>query len=633
MGGDLYAEIDALFTTPDLPEDVGGGLALIAEALRPLDPRLIWLADAEGHPVATYVSLDAHPAPGREQLAAQTRDLLARLQGLRACAFRDGQPPAVGWIVSLGLPAEGHTIAGTLGRCQSPEQWVVDSQALLECCGRLALDRLQAQAEYARQAIRLKHLQAERDTLQSSYTQIMARSLEERERRLQEQAQHMEHLEREVAKRSADLREALEKANAASQAKTEFLANMSHEIRTPMTAILGCTDLLIEESWGRKEALRWLEVIRRNGEHLLSIINDILDISKIEAGKMPIERISCCPIELIEDVEVLMRPRAVERNLAFEIHLATPVPQTITSDPTRVRQILVNLISNAIKFTPKGGITVTLSLIEPAAPNHEPLLKFEVADTGIGIEPHQAQRLFKPFSQADTSTTRKFGGTGLGLAISKRLAEALNGSLTLQSAPGKGSTFCVTIATGPIDGVPRITGRSPKSLPEPIETPPPPPTRGTPPLADTRILLAEDGKDNQTLISTLLKKAGAQVDIAENGRIACEVAMQALRQGCPFDLIFMDMQMPELDGCSATSRLRQEGYRGPIVALTANVMSSDRAKCLEAGCDDFVPKPINVKSLLETAATYIRLGRREANPARLEPPQSQSPGPPDALTP
>ncbi len=406
--------------------------------------------------------------------------------------------------------------------------------------------------------------------------------------------------------RMASLELSYAAARAANRAKSEFLANMSHEIRTPMTAIIGYADLLLDAGTTEQERTTYVQTIRRNGEHLLAIINDILDLSKIEAGKMTVEVVPCSPDQVIADVVSLMRVRAREKKLSLQVTYATPIPETIHTDPTRLRQILINLVSNAIKFTAAGEIRVTARCLEVESP--QPRLTFEVADTGIGLQPEEIGQLFQPFIQADTSTTRKFGGTGLGLAISRRLANMLGGDITLQSTPGQGSTFTLTVSTGPLAGVPmRATFR------EVLEAAPLAPggaPAAAPPAAPAgcRVLLAEDGRDNQLLISTLLRKAGAQVSLADNGLIAVEQALAAVARGSAFDVIFMDMQMPELDGYGATARLRREGYQGTIVALTAHAMSGDRERCLSAGCTDFLTKPVDRARLIATLTRYTAPG-------------------------
>ena len=397
-------------------------------------------------------------------------------------------------------------------------------------------------------------------------------------------------------------------AQAASKAKTEFLANMSHEIRTPMTAIIGFANELAERI-SEAADVEAVETIKRNGNYLLEIINDILDLSKIEAGKMSTERVACSPYEIVEDVVSLAKVRSDPKGLSLELDCKWPIPATIITDPIRLRQILINLVGNAVKFTESGTVRVAIQLL-PGNEDHEPRLQFQVVDTGIGMTDEQTERIFEPFTQSDASTSRKFGGTGLGLAINNRLIEMLGGTIDVTSLHGEGSTFTATLPTGSLDGVPMLleadTTDRQTSNDRPV-------SRSSVPL-NCRILLAEDGRDNQRLISLILKKAGADVAVAENGRIALEKALRgdrdndppSNRQAGPFQLILMDMQMPVMDGYEATRRLRSKGYSGSIVALTAHAMKGDRQKCLDAGCDDYMTKPIDKDKLLALVAKYVR---------------------------
>jgi len=396
-----------------------------------------------------------------------------------------------------------------------------------------------------------------------------------------------------------ELREAKRAAEAADRSKSEFLANMSHEIRTPMTAILGFSDVLT----GRvtdPESVDAIEIIRRNGEHLLEIINGILDLSKIEAGKVEIEQIDCSICRLVADVASLMRVRADAKGLTLDIEFSGPIPESIRTDPTRLRQILINLIGNAVKFTETGGVRLVTGMLH--ADGSEPKMQFSVIDTGIGMSDEAMANVFRPFTQADTSTTRQFGGTGLGLSIGKRLAGILGGDIAVSSTPGEGSTFSLSVATGPCDGV--------RTLQNPAESILAPRRSSRIPShsemdLDCRILLAEDGPDNQRLIAFILKKAGAEVTVAENGQVAVDQARAAELCGEPFDLILMDMQMPVLDGYQATRQLRREGYARPIIALTAHAMQGDRQKCFDAGCDDYATKPIDRHALIGMIAAHV----------------------------
>ena len=404
--------------------------------------------------------------------------------------------------------------------------------------------------------------------------------------------------EKELAQ--AELERAKNVAETATHSKSEFLANMSHEIRTPITAILGFVEVLLEErqgDWGKDE----LTTIQRNGEHLLSIINDILDISKIEARRMTVERISCSPLSVVADVNSLMQVRASAKDLALRVEFHTAIPETIQTDPTKLRQILINLIGNAVKFTEIGEIKLAVSFL----PGDRPMMQFDVIDMGIGMMPEETIQLFQQFAQAETSTARRFGGTGLGLAISKRLSEMLGGDVTLvQTQPGVGSQFRLTVATGSVEGVPMLAMPNLFTLQESVrlgiveEKVPSVFLSGS-------VLLAEDGPDNQRLIAHILKKAGTDVTIVDNGKKAVDAARAAAKAGHPFDLILMDIQMPVMDGYEATTMLRQEGYTGWIVALTAHAMANDRQKCLNAGCNDYASKPVQRKEFFATLAKYI----------------------------
>jgi signal transduction histidine kinase/CheY-like chemotaxis protein len=387
-------------------------------------------------------------------------------------------------------------------------------------------------------------------------------------------------------------------ALAADRAKSEFLANMSHEIRTPLTAILGFTDELIDEAGRSGSALGpdpALLTVRRNGNHLLAVVNDILDLSRIEAGKLSVENVLCSPLRIVGDVVSLLRPRAYEKQLRLETRLKGSIPETIHSDPTRLHQILVNLTGNAIKFTEHGGITLRLEFVA-GTDTSGPKLAIDVVDTGIGLSPEDQARVFEAFAQADASLTRRHGGTGLGLTISRALARLLGGDLTVDSGRGRGSVFRATFATGKLDGVRMLSALPDLDLtaerPVPTIRAAPEPLRG-------RVLLAEDGPDNQALISLVLRRAGLAVELASDGQIAFEAALAARDRGEPFDLIVMDMQMPLMTGYEATAALRGEGFALPILALTAQAMTGDREKCLAAGCNEYLSKPIDRTLLVE----------------------------------
>ena len=436
----------------------------------------------------------------------------------------------------------------------------------------------------------------------NSMLDVIAASRQELEAQ-QHQLQAQQH---ELVAINRELEEAWNRAEQANKAKTQFLANMSHEIRTPMTAIMGFAEMMMDPAQPEAERLDCVRTIRRNSQHLLELINDILDLSKIESGKFSIERIPCRPLAVVAEVESLMRVRATPKNIDFSVVYSTEVPETVVTDPTRLRQVLNNLVSNAIKFTEQGSVRLEVSFAGGAAASGGGILRFEVTDTGIGMTPEQMARLFEPFQQADPSMTRRFGGTGLGLSISKRLVEEMGGSIGVESSPGRGSRFTFQIPTGPLEGVRMIRPDPAAAAADAVGLPPVPVSGVAPGSLAARVLLAEDGPDNQRLISFLLRKAGAEVELAANGREAVERASRAADQGRPFDVVLMDIQMPEMDGYEATQTLRSRGYEGVIIALTAHAMLSDQLKCFRSGCNGYATKPIDQRGLINTIRQHLQ---------------------------
>jgi signal transduction histidine kinase/HPt (histidine-containing phosphotransfer) domain-containing protein/ActR/RegA family two-component response regulator len=410
----------------------------------------------------------------------------------------------------------------------------------------------------------------------------------------------------QLEENKVELGKAKEKAEAANQAKSDFLANMSHDIRTPMNAILGFTELL-KRGYGRNEAdaRKYLETIHSSGKHLLELINDILDLSKIEAGHLEVERIACSPYSLAAEVVNVLGVKAREKGIALTLTVKGRIPETIESDPTCLRRIVTNLVGNAVKFTERGAVAVVLHFRETALTT---LIAIDVMDSGIGIAADKLDSMFDPFTQADSSVTRKFGGTGLGLTISRRFARALGGDIVVTSEYGKGSTFMVTLETGSLSGIRMLEEKDLASLERSAAT-----DQSRWSFRPARVLIVDDGPENRELLKLVLGDTGLQVSEAENGKVGVELARREA-----FEVILMDMQMPVMDGFTATRTLRAEGFKMPIFALTANAMKGAEKQVMDAGCSGFLTKPINIDQLLQTLADLLggtRVEYKEAAPA------------------
>ncbi|MCA9246650.1 MAG: response regulator [Planctomycetales bacterium] len=430
----------------------------------------------------------------------------------------------------------------------------------------------------------LERVQTSQAALNRAHDELEDR-VTERTARLCEEMTHREVIQK-------DLERSKEAAEAANRAKSEFLANMSHEIRTPLNGILGFTNLLRAgaDDGDEEERRDYLDTIHSSGEHLLELINGVLDLSKIEAGQLDLEQLDCPIQSLFSPVMSMLRVKAIEKDLELNCCWETDVPESICTDPARFRQLLMNLVGNAIKFTNEGSVDIVVQLQRSQGQYQ---LEVDVADSGIGIPLEKIDQVFRPFVQADSSVTRNFGGTGLGLPISRKIARALGGDLTVKSEPGVGSTFRFFVPLGDLKGVELIRPSDADALVEKENTG----WDSQVKLEGLRVLLVEDGAVNRKLIRLMLTRQGVVVEQAENGKVGLEKGSSA-----KFDLILMDMQMPVMDGYTAATRLRDRGVQTPIVALTAHAMKGDEDKCLAAGCTGYLTKPVDAARLFGVLA-------------------------------
>lgn len=405
--------------------------------------------------------------------------------------------------------------------------------------------------------------------------------------------------QKELKKAADELLLAKNEAERANSLKSSFLANMSHEIRTPLGAIIGFTDLLREGNLHQNERRQYLDTISRNGKALTRIIDDILDLAKVESGKLEMEKVEFSFHQLVDDVTDIFRERTKSKGIYLRSNVAEDVPAKIISDPTRLRQILINIVGNAVKFTQSGGVTINVKVNNKIKETIK--ISILVQDTGIGISEEQKEKLFEPFMQADNSTTRKFGGTGLGLALSNRLANALGGNIEIQKCtPGKGCAFVVSF-TATLPPHEKITAAHENPKSEIFDQLP-----GE--RMPIRILVADDSPDNQQLVRILLQRYGYTVESAKNGLEAVKMALKG-----NFDLILMDIQMPVMDGYEATRQLRASGYKQPIIALTAHAMAEERSKTMAAGCNGHLTKPLDKIELLRTIQFYASKDSKREN--------------------
>jgi len=545
--------------------------------------------EATGNAAPSRTLLD-HITP--TQLGALTRDILLRLGQSRATTCSIALEQGECWAFACRFATPFTAIVACLKGNTHEEQLPTDELDILRWMTLLlGAGLIHSEAEYRELATRVEHRHAEQEMLRQAQIESLEETVIEREERIhQQQARQV-------------LEEKYRESQEANRAKTEFLSNISHELRTPLTAILGYVDLA-NEAEDLNVVRNYLSTIRRNSNNLLKIVNDILELSAAEAGRLEARIIPFDPCQVAREAIDLITPEVSRRNLRVNLACFFPIPSLIHSDPVRIRQILLHLLSNAVKFTEQGEVRLEVRWVRVDGGRSE--IQYSVVDTGIGFSCDDLPQLFEPFRQGDNSPHRRFGGNGIGLSIVRRLIQLLGGRLEVASTPGQGSRFTVSLEAALLPGISLRMSADNVSHGEEATMPSGQDSPGNTFLTlRGRVLLVEDGSDNRRLITRLLERLGLEVTAVENGLQGWQEAVASAAQGRPYDVILMDMQMPVMDGYQATERLRGEGWERPIIALTAHAMPEDRERCLRAGCDDYLAKPIRKENLLATLRRFL----------------------------
>lgn len=531
-----------------------------------------------------------HITPG--QLEALTRVILSQLAQSRATVCSIVLPEGECWAFASRFTSPFAAIVACLKRGTPDEPRPTDELDILRWMTLLlGTGLIRLEDEYQELITRVEHRHAEQEVLRHAQNESLEKTVLERQERLEQQ----------------QLRKILEEkyrvSEEANRAKIEFLSNISHELRTPLTAILGFVDLAAEAN-DPSLIREYLSTIRRNSTNLLKIVNDILELSAAEAGRLEARITPFDPCQVAREAIELIAPEVERRNLKINLDCFYPIPSLIHSDPVRIRQILLHLLSNAVKFTEHGEVRVEVRWVQVDGNRSE--IQYTVVDTGIGFSCDALPQLFEPFRQGDNTARRPFGGNGIGLSIVRRLVQLLGGRLEAASTPGQGSRFTVAFEAPLLPGITLRTshGQGSNGGQNSASS-----EQNSVSIAISqlygRVLLVEDGQDNRRLITRILERAGLEVTAVENGLQGWQEAIASAAAGRPYDIILMDMQMPVLDGYQATERLRAEGWDRPIIALTAHAMPEDRNRCLQAGCDDYLAKPIRREQLLDALRRFL----------------------------